>query len=71
MKDDRFSSSHLDYDYRASVLKSLSSCEYGVLVIGGGITGAGVVLDAASQDLSVTWIESKTSHQEGRAAQRS
>lgn len=41
------------------MLKSLSSCEFNALVIGGRITGASVVFDAASQSLSVTRVESQ------------
>lgn len=42
---------------RQSLLGSLQSNEYDLLVIGGGITGAGIALDAASRGLSVALVE--------------
>jgi glycerol-3-phosphate dehydrogenase len=42
---------------RASALAALSADEFDVLVIGGGITGAGVALDAASRGYSVALVE--------------
>jgi glycerol-3-phosphate dehydrogenase len=42
---------------RASALERLSSEEYDVLVIGGGITGAGVALDAASRGLRTALVD--------------
>ena len=42
---------------RSASLKSLSEREFDVLVIGGGITGAGAVLDAASRGLSAALLE--------------
>lgn len=47
----------LDSDRRARELASLASRGVDVLVIGGGITGAGVALDAASRGLSVALVE--------------
>jgi glycerol-3-phosphate dehydrogenase len=42
---------------RAAALAALTSEEFDVLVIGGGITGAGVALDAASRGYSVALVE--------------
>ena len=42
---------------RADALAALERDEYDVLVIGGGITGAGVALDAASRGYSVALVE--------------
>src|ERR1700680_1383827 len=42
---------------RQRALEALRSEEFDVLVIGGGITGAGVALDAASRGYSVALLE--------------
>lgn len=42
---------------RPQFIKDLSTKEFDLLVIGGGITGAGIALDAASRGLSVALIE--------------
>ena len=42
---------------RGAALERLAAMSYDVLVIGGGITGAGVALDAASRGLSVALVE--------------
>lgn len=42
---------------RADALRRLASERFDVLVIGGGITGAGVALDAASRGLSTALVE--------------
>ena len=42
---------------RAEALRRLSEEEFDVLVIGGGITGAGVALDAASRGLRTALVE--------------
>lgn len=42
---------------RARSLEQLSTREFDVVVVGGGITGAGVALDAASRGLTVALIE--------------
>jgi glycerol-3-phosphate dehydrogenase len=44
---------------RAAVIEQLTSKEFDLLVIGGGITGAGIALDAASRGLSVALIEKR------------
>ncbi len=42
---------------RSETLKALQSSIFDLIVIGGGITGAGIALDAASRGLSVALIE--------------
>lgn len=42
---------------RPKILDSLNRYSFDVLVIGGGITGAGIALDAASRGLSVALVE--------------
>ena len=42
---------------RATALDRLASTRYDVIVVGGGITGAGVVLDAASRGLRAALVE--------------
>jgi glycerol-3-phosphate dehydrogenase len=42
---------------RASALESLERDEFDLVVVGGGITGAGVALDAASRGYSVALVE--------------
>src|SRR5689334_4796945 len=42
---------------RTDAVKALANDAYDVLVIGGGITGAGVALDAATRGYSVALIE--------------
>ncbi|WP_034270382.1 glycerol-3-phosphate dehydrogenase/oxidase [Haloechinothrix halophila] len=49
----------LDPAYRASALGTLGEDELDVLVIGGGVVGAGAALDAASRGLSVTLVEAR------------
>lgn len=43
---------------RAAAIASLASEEFDVLVIGGGINGVGIALDAASRGLTVALVES-------------
>ena len=43
--------------HRSDILSRLSSGKFDLLVIGGGITGAGIALDAASRGLKVALIE--------------
>jgi glycerol-3-phosphate dehydrogenase len=45
--------------YRARTLHELDGSTFDVVVIGGGITGVGCALDAASRDLSVALIEQR------------
>ncbi|MFE6925012.1 glycerol-3-phosphate dehydrogenase/oxidase [Nocardia sp. NPDC057663] len=49
----------LDSTYRAKAIAALGDSEIDVLVIGGGVTGAGAALDAASRGLSVTLVEAR------------
>jgi glycerol-3-phosphate dehydrogenase len=49
----------LDARDRASVLDRLARTEFDVLVIGGGVTGAGAALDAASRGLRVALVEAR------------
>src|SRR6201985_2408477 len=42
---------------RAAALESIAGGHFEVVVIGGGITGAGVALDAASRGYSVALLE--------------
>src|SRR6187399_2873812 len=44
---------------REDALNSISSEQFDVVVIGGGITGAGVALDAASRGFSVALVEKR------------
>lgn len=44
---------------RTSYLTQLESTEFDLLVIGGGITGAGIALDAATRGLKVALVEKK------------
>src|SRR2546423_4662589 len=46
----------IDFD-RTTALARLASDEYDVLVVGGGITGAGVALDAAARGLRTALVE--------------
>jgi len=47
----------LNAHYRAETLDGFTKRQYDLLVIGGGITGAGIALDAASRGISVALIE--------------
>src|ERR1700685_2315171 len=49
----------LDARDRASALARLATARCAVLVIGGGITGAGAALDAASRGLRVALVEAR------------
>lgn len=46
-------------DRRAAALKRLSSETFDILIIGGGVTGAGCAVDAATRGLSVAMIEQR------------
>lgn len=50
--------SRLNPDQHRDALKALSTEKFDVLVIGGGVTGAGAALDAASRGLRVALVES-------------
>lgn len=49
----------LDPEYRAAAWERLTSEPFEVLVVGGGITGAGVALDAATRGLSTALVEQR------------
>ncbi|WP_343990276.1 glycerol-3-phosphate dehydrogenase/oxidase, partial [Terrabacter terrae] len=49
----------LDAEYRARAWKRLASKQFDVLVVGGGVTGAGVALDAATRGLSTALVEQR------------
>ncbi|MBE1461334.1 glycerol-3-phosphate dehydrogenase [Kibdelosporangium phytohabitans] len=49
----------LSPQYRADALRTLRTREVDVLVIGGGVTGAGIALDAASRGLSAGLVEAR------------
>ncbi|HYQ64910.1 glycerol-3-phosphate dehydrogenase/oxidase [Actinophytocola sp.] len=52
-------SARLDPAYRATALRALAETEFDVLVVGGGVVGAGAALDAASRGLSVALVEAR------------
>lgn len=52
-------SAQLDSAYRTAALNALGDKEIDVLVIGGGVVGAGAALDAASRGLTVTMVEAR------------
>ena len=52
------SNSSLNIATRGSAIAALSESEFDILVIGGGINGVGIALDAASRGLSVALVES-------------
>src|SRR2546429_133689 len=49
----------LDSDSRSAALAALAGAEFQVLVVGGGVVGAGVALDAATRGLSVGLVEAR------------
>lgn len=49
--------SHLQHHDRAAMLSRLAAEQFDLLVVGGGITGAGVALDAAARGLNVALVE--------------
>ena len=51
--------SRLDAGYREAAWHRLSEDEFDVVVIGGGVTGAGAALDAATRGLSVALVEAR------------
>jgi glycerol-3-phosphate dehydrogenase len=52
-------SAKLDSAYRAAALRALAETEFDVLVVGGGVVGAGAALDAAARGLSVALVEAR------------
>jgi glycerol-3-phosphate dehydrogenase len=53
------SPTRLDRDYRARAWKRLHEKSFDVLIVGGGVTGAGAALDAATRGLSVALVEQR------------
>jgi len=51
--------SQLGPDQRDSAISQLASDQFDILVIGGGVTGVGAALDAASRGLKVALIEAQ------------
>ncbi|MDT4945654.1 MAG: glycerol-3-phosphate dehydrogenase, partial [Pseudonocardiales bacterium] len=51
--------SRLDTAYRAAAWHKLATEQFDVVVIGGGVTGAGAALDAATRGLSVALVEAR------------
>jgi glycerol-3-phosphate dehydrogenase len=51
--------SDLSPDYRESALAALAGAELDVLVVGGGVVGAGAALDAVTRGLSVGLVEAR------------
>ena len=52
-------SADLNPDQRTAALSALAVEEFDILVIGGGVTGAGALLDAASRGLKVAMVEAR------------
>jgi glycerol-3-phosphate dehydrogenase len=55
----RYATGRLSPARRAADLSRLSDRRYDVLIIGGGVTGVGAALDAASRGLSVALVEAR------------
>lgn len=51
------SATHFSAKNRSSIIQKLSSTSFDLLVIGGGITGAGIALDAISRGLTVALVD--------------
>src|SRR5206468_2257876 len=49
----------LGASYRLAALENLAREEFDVLVVGGGVVGAGAALDAVSRGLSVALVEAR------------
>lgn len=52
-------SSELNQEQRSQALSALAHEEFDILVIGGGVTGAGALLDGASRGLKVAMVEAR------------
>jgi glycerol-3-phosphate dehydrogenase len=55
----RGAADRLDAAYRNAAWSRLAATQFDVVVIGGGVTGAGVALDAATRGLSVALVEAR------------
>ncbi len=51
--------SALNPEQRATALSALATEEFDILVIGGGVNGVGVALDAVTRGLKVALVESQ------------
>jgi len=49
----------LDFRNRSAILDGLDGASFDLLVIGGGVTGAGIARDAAMRGLSVALVEAR------------
>jgi glycerol-3-phosphate dehydrogenase len=58
-QESRFGAGQLSSERRAADLNRIKAEHFDVLVIGGGVTGAGAALDAAARGLSVALIEAR------------
>src|ERR1700710_229534 len=54
-----FLSTALSPENREDALRQMSETQFDVLVIGGGVVGAGAALDAASRGLTVALVEAR------------
>jgi glycerol-3-phosphate dehydrogenase len=52
-------SSELSPEQRNAAILALGRDEFDILIIGGGVTGAGAALDAASRGLKVALVEAR------------
>ena len=50
---------HLGSDQRSAALEALAAAERQLVVVGGGVVGAGIALDAATRGLSVGLVEAR------------
>jgi glycerol-3-phosphate dehydrogenase len=49
----------LDPTYRSAALERMRTMTHDILVIGGGVTGAGIALDAVTRDLTTALVEQR------------
>lgn len=57
--DQTLPNSMLSPDYREAAFQRLGSEQFDVVVIGGGVVGAGCALDAATRGLKVALVEAR------------
>ena len=53
----QFTMNNFSFFNRKEIISSLQKTEFDLLIIGGGITGAGIALDAASRGMKVALVE--------------